>query len=99
MAFDYDQYIRGGKLPHIWCPGCTYGIVFKSILRVVDTLKMNRCSERFSWYAVLGELSKAQFVPASLAWITTLPLPNFIGRVTWNPAWPVPNPALFTSSR
>jgi hypothetical protein len=40
MAFDYDQYIRGGKLPHIWCPGCTYGIVFKSLLRAVDTLKI-----------------------------------------------------------
>jgi 2-oxoglutarate ferredoxin oxidoreductase subunit beta len=42
MAFNYDQYIRGGKLPHIWCPGCTYGIVFKSLLRVVDALKLNR---------------------------------------------------------
>ena len=40
MAFDYDQYIRGGKLPHIWCPGCTYGIVFKSLLRAVDNLKI-----------------------------------------------------------
>src|SRR3990170_4142752 len=42
MAFNYDQYIRGGKLPHIWCPGCTYGIVFKSLLRVVDTLKPDK---------------------------------------------------------
>ena len=40
MAFNYDQYIRGGKLPHIWCPGCTYGIVFKSLLRAVDSLKI-----------------------------------------------------------
>jgi len=40
MSFEYGQYIRGGKLPHIWCPGCTYGIVFKSILRAVDSLKL-----------------------------------------------------------
>ncbi len=42
MAFDYERYIRGGKLPHIWCPGCTYGIVFKSILRAVDAQQLDR---------------------------------------------------------
>jgi 2-oxoglutarate ferredoxin oxidoreductase subunit beta len=42
MAFDYSQYIRPGKLPHIWCPGCTYGIVFKSLLRSLDGLKQNK---------------------------------------------------------
>ena len=36
MAFDYDKYLRGGKFPHIWCPGCGDGIVLKSILRAVD---------------------------------------------------------------
>ena len=35
MAFDYGRYIRSGKLPHIWCPGCTYGAVFKALLRAV----------------------------------------------------------------
>src|SRR4030042_149693 len=38
MSFNYDQYIRGGKLPHIWCPGCTYGTVLKSLPRTVDSL-------------------------------------------------------------
>jgi 2-oxoglutarate ferredoxin oxidoreductase subunit beta len=42
MAFDYDRYIRAGKLPHIWCPGCSYGIVFKSILRAVDAQGLDR---------------------------------------------------------
>ena len=36
MAFDYDQYMRPGKLPHIWCPGCAHGIVMKSIIRAID---------------------------------------------------------------
>ncbi|MDD2501135.1 MAG: 2-oxoacid:ferredoxin oxidoreductase subunit beta, partial [Geobacter sp.] len=27
MAFDYEKFIRPGKLPHIWCPGCGHGIV------------------------------------------------------------------------
>jgi len=41
MAFDYAKYIRPGKLPHIWCPGCSYGIVLKSLLRAVDALGLN----------------------------------------------------------
>ena len=36
MAFDYDKYIRPGKLPHIWCPGCAHGIVMKAIIRAID---------------------------------------------------------------
>ena len=32
MAFDYSQYMRPGKLPHIWCPGCAHGVVMKSII-------------------------------------------------------------------
>ena len=47
MAFNYDQYIRGGKLPHIWCPGCTYGIVFKSLLRAVDSMKIAKDEHLF----------------------------------------------------
>jgi len=42
MAFDYARYIRNGKLPHIWCPGCSYGIVFKSLLRAVDSQGLDR---------------------------------------------------------
>ncbi|MEW6719314.1 MAG: 2-oxoacid:ferredoxin oxidoreductase subunit beta [Thermodesulfobacteriota bacterium] len=42
MAFDYGRYIRPGKLPHIWCPGCSYGMVFKALLRAVDSQKIDR---------------------------------------------------------
>ncbi|HLC18706.1 MAG TPA: 2-oxoacid:ferredoxin oxidoreductase subunit beta [Thermodesulfobacteriota bacterium] len=36
VPFDYDKYLRPGKLPHIWCPGCGHGIVLKSLLRALD---------------------------------------------------------------
>lgn len=36
VPFDYDKYLRPGKLPHIWCPGCGHGIILKSLLRAID---------------------------------------------------------------
>jgi len=36
VPFDYDKYLRKGKLPHIWCPGCGHGIVLKALLRAID---------------------------------------------------------------
>ncbi len=36
MAYDYSNYLREDKFPHIWCPGCTYGIVMKAIIRAID---------------------------------------------------------------
>ncbi len=33
--FDYSAYLRNEKLPHIWCPGCGHGIVFKSLIRAI----------------------------------------------------------------
>ncbi len=42
MAFDYDKYIRPGKLPHIWCPGCGHGIVMKGLIRAIDTLGLEK---------------------------------------------------------
>ena len=38
MAFDYSKYLRNDRLPHIWCAGCGYGIIMKSMLRAIDTL-------------------------------------------------------------
>jgi len=35
--FNYSPYVRGGKLPHIWCPGCGHGIVLKCLLRAIHT--------------------------------------------------------------
>ncbi|NOZ87243.1 MAG: 2-oxoacid:ferredoxin oxidoreductase subunit beta [Deltaproteobacteria bacterium] len=42
MSFDYTKYLRTEHLPHLWCPGCTHGIVMKSFLRVVDSLGLNQ---------------------------------------------------------
>lgn len=42
MAYDYAKYLRAGKIPHIWCPGCGYGIIMKSIIRAVDALGLNK---------------------------------------------------------
>lgn len=37
VPFNYSPYLRGGKLPHIWCPGCGHGIVLKSLLRAIHS--------------------------------------------------------------
>jgi 2-oxoglutarate ferredoxin oxidoreductase subunit beta len=42
MAYDYSKYLREGKIPHIWCPGCGYGIIMKSMIRAVDGLGINK---------------------------------------------------------
>jgi 2-oxoglutarate/2-oxoacid ferredoxin oxidoreductase subunit beta len=42
MAFDYDKYIRPGKLPHIWCPGCGHGIVMKGLIRAIDSVGLKK---------------------------------------------------------
>src|SRR3972149_2221300 len=72
MSFNYDQYIRGGKLPHIWCPGCTYGIVFKSLLRAVDSLKIPKDD-----IALVSGIGCASRLPGSVDWNT---LPTTPGR-------------------
>lgn len=38
MAFNYDKYLRADKLPHIWCPGCSHGIIAKAIIRAVHKM-------------------------------------------------------------
>jgi len=42
MAFDYDKWIRPGKLPHIWCPGCGHGIIMKGMIRAMESLKLKK---------------------------------------------------------
>jgi len=39
---DYFQFLRMDKLPHIWCDGCGDGIALKSLLRAVDSLKLDK---------------------------------------------------------
>ncbi len=38
MSYNYDKYLRSDKLPHIWCPGCGYGIIMKALIRAIDTV-------------------------------------------------------------
>jgi len=42
MAYDYEKWIRPGKLPHIWCPGCGHGIVMKGLIRAMDTCGLEK---------------------------------------------------------
>ena len=42
MGFNYDKYLRPGKLPHIWCPGCGHGIVMKGLIRAMETLQLEK---------------------------------------------------------
>lgn len=60
MALDYEKYLRVGKLPHIWCPGCGHGIVTQAIIRAIDEVGLDTektvivsgigCSSRASGY-------------------------------------------------
>jgi 2-oxoglutarate ferredoxin oxidoreductase subunit beta len=36
------DYLRPGKLPHIWCPGCGDGTVVGAMIRAIDKLKIDR---------------------------------------------------------
>lgn len=42
MAYDYDKWIRPGKLPHIWCPGCGHGIVLKGLIRAMESCGLEK---------------------------------------------------------
>ena len=58
--FDYEEYLRVEKFPHIWCAGCGDGIVLKSLIRAVDALGWSKdqtvmvsgigCSSRLTGY-------------------------------------------------
>jgi len=66
MAFDYEQYLRVDHLPHIWCPGCGHGIIFKALLRAIHTLEIEKddvmlvsgigCASRLPGYADFNTL-------------------------------------------
>jgi 2-oxoglutarate ferredoxin oxidoreductase subunit beta len=66
MAFDYDKYLRVDRLPHIWCPGCGHGIIFKALLRSIDALELAKddvtlvsgigCASRLPGYADFNTL-------------------------------------------
>ncbi|WP_459128833.1 2-oxoacid:ferredoxin oxidoreductase subunit beta [Guggenheimella bovis] len=37
-----QKYFRTGNLPHIWCPGCSHGIVTRSIIKAIDDLGLDQ---------------------------------------------------------
>lgn len=55
-----ETYFRSNKLPHIWCPGCSNGIVMRSIVKAIENLGLNKdnvcivsgigCSSRATGY-------------------------------------------------
>lgn len=55
-----DKYVRPGRLPHIWCPGCGNGIVTGAIIKAIDKVGLDKdetavvsgigCSSRASGY-------------------------------------------------
>jgi 2-oxoglutarate ferredoxin oxidoreductase subunit beta len=56
----YEEYLRGEKLPTLWCSGCGDGLVMKSLIRAIDELAWEQdkvaivsgigCSGRMSSY-------------------------------------------------
>ncbi len=42
MGFNYHQYLREKMMPHIWCSGCTHGIVTKALIRAIDKAKLDK---------------------------------------------------------
>ncbi|MGB9599191.1 MAG: thiamine pyrophosphate-dependent enzyme [Myxococcota bacterium] len=42
MAVNYHEYLREKMMPHIWCAGCTHGIVTKALIRAIDKAKLNK---------------------------------------------------------
>lgn len=36
------EYFRDNNLPHIWCPGCSNGIVMRAIAKAIDELELDR---------------------------------------------------------
>jgi 2-oxoglutarate ferredoxin oxidoreductase subunit beta len=77
MAFDYEKYIRPGKLPHIWCPGCGHGIVLKGLLRAIDACGLDKdkiavvsgigCASRLPGYVDFNTVHSAHGRAAAVA--------------------------------
>ena len=42
MMKDLEGYLRLGRLPHLWCPGCGNGIVLGSLLRALKRLNLDQ---------------------------------------------------------
>lgn len=84
MAYNYSNSLRGGKLPHIWCPGCGYGIIMKALIRAIEGLGWSKeetviasgigCASRLPGYLDFNTLHTTH--GRSLAFATGVKLAN-----------------------
>lgn len=82
--FNYNEYLRAGKLPHIWCPGCGYGIIMKSMIRAIKAMGWNQdetviasgigCASRLPGYLDFNTIHTTH--GRSLAYATGIKLAN-----------------------
>lgn len=64
-----EKYFRPGRLPHIWCPGCSNGIVTGAIVKAIDKVGLSKdetaivsgigCSSRASGYVDFNTVHSA----------------------------------------
>ena len=55
-----EKYMRGDKLPHIWCPGCGNGVIMRDVVQAIENLGLDKknvvivsgigCSSRAAGY-------------------------------------------------
>ena len=60
MNHEFFDYLRPGRMPHIFCPGCGHGITMQGLLRAIDKLELDKnkvvvvsgigCSSRIPGY-------------------------------------------------
>lgn len=84
MAYNYEEFIRQGRLPHIWCPGCGYGIIMKSMIRAIAEMGWTKdetviasgigCASRLPGYLDFNTLHTTH--GRSLAFATGIKLAN-----------------------
>ncbi len=36
-----DRYLKPGRIPHIWCPGCGLGIVLSAFIKAMDAMEVD----------------------------------------------------------
>lgn len=85
--FDYSNFLRNEKLPHIWCPGCGHGIVMKSLLRAIAKTGWSKddialisgigCASRLPGYVDVNTLHTAHGRALAFATGVKLAQPKF----------------------
>ena len=79
-----NEYFRDENLPHIWCPGCSHGIVTRAIVKAIDELELDKdkvvivsgigCSSRAPGYLDFNTLHTTH--GRALAFATGIKLAN-----------------------